>query len=203
MDNEKLDQQFIKPTENMKLRRAGEREEVFFKKGDTSVAKITIRGDNSTENQKFCFNIEKPDDQLYQEVEKWCRINNDNEVLVIYDHARLQEAKPKKLNNWKDNKVFDEVENSVRNTIAFRWVITESLDENCEPIIKAHLLARGFEENMTEEQRRDSPTCTKDSLRLVLSVFGANSRNCDSIDIKSVFLQGNEIDCEISVKLLK
>ena len=189
----------------MKPPRVGERIEYVDKKGDTSVAKVTGRAGKSTGTYKFCFNIEKSDGQqnwidLYRDVEKWRRIDNDNEVLVTYDHSRIKEAKLRELENWKDNKVFEEVKNSGQNTISLRWVITEKLDGNDDPILKARLVARGFEENMLEEQRRDSPTCTKDSLRLVLSIVAANSWNCNSIDIKSAFLQGNEIDREVFVK---
>ena len=73
--------------------------------------------------------------------------------------------------------------------ISLRWVVTEKLDGNDDPMIKARLVARGVEENMLEERRCDSPTCTNDSLGLVLSIVAANSLNCNSIDIKSAFLQ--------------
>ena len=69
-------------------------------------------------------------------------------------------------------------------------MITEKIGNNI-PIIKARFVARGFEENMVQEQRRDSPTCTKDSLRIIMSVVASYNWECNAIDIKSAFLQGD------------
>ena len=119
---------------------------------------------------------------------------NDNDVLITCNNDNVHRAKVKELVNWKENEVFDEVEDNDQKTISLRWVITEKIGDNNEPIIKARLVARGFEENMVDEHRRDSPTCTKDSLRLMFTVVASNSWKCNSIDIKAAFLQGNKIE---------
>ena len=59
--------------------------------------------------------------------------------------------------------------------------------------VKARLVARGFEEN-SQEILKDSPTCSKESLRLILTFLATNNWLCNSIDIKSAFLQGKSID---------
>ena len=59
--------------------------------------------------------------------------------------------------------------------------------------LKARLVARGFEEDMLDV-RTDSPTCSRQSLRLCIAT--AKTIKCDlhSLDIKSAFLQGNQIE---------
>ena len=53
---------------------------------------------------------------------------------------------------------------------------------------------------MVQEQRRDSPTCTKDSLRIIMSVVASYNWECNAIDIKSAFLQGDPIEREVFVR---
>ena len=82
----------------MNPQRVGERIEYVDKKGDTGVAKVTGRAGKLTGIYKFCFNIENSYGQqnwidLYRDVEKWRRIDNDDEVLITYDHSRIKEAK--------------------------------------------------------------------------------------------------------------
>ena len=57
--------------------------------------------------------------------------------------------------------------------------------------IEARLVARGFEED-SSEILKDSSTCTKESLRLILKIMASNRWTCNSIDIESAFLQGKE-----------
>ena len=77
------------------------------------------------------------------------------------------EAKIRELQNWKDHDVFTEIADDGQKRITVRWVISEkSIDGNNS--IKARLVARGFKESEDSSIRRDSPTCTKESLRLTL-----------------------------------
>ena len=66
-------------------------------------------------------------------------------------------------------------------------------------IHKARLVARGFEEN-TDPLEKDSPTCCKDTLRLVLSVIASHHWILHSLDVKSAFLQGLPIDRDLFLK---
>ena len=74
-------------------------------------------------------------------------------------------------------------------TITARRVLTEKF-VNEKKKIKARLVARGFEEDFSEILK-DSLTCT---LRLILIIIEFNRWTCNSIDIKSAFLQGKEMD---------
>ena len=118
---------------------------------------------------------------------------DDQDVLVTYENNEVTEAKKKELANWQTNNVHEEVEVKGQITVFLRWVTTEKMDNNIS-IIKARLVARGFEENLLYEQQRDSSTCAKVSLRTVMSVVASYSWECNALDIKSSFLQENPIE---------
>ena len=65
--------------------------------------------------------------------------------------------------------------------------------------MKARLVAKGFQENC-EDIRTDSPTCGKDSLRMILVIAATKSWKVSSLVIKSAFLQGRTIEREVYVK---
>ena len=65
---------------------------------------------------------------------------------------------------------------------------------------KATLVARRFEEDNLSEIQKDSPTCSKATLRAVLSIVCQRKWNLQSIDIKTAFLQGDSLKREIFVK---
>ena len=71
--------------------------------------------------------------------------------------------------------------------LSVRWVITEKIKEGISHV-KARLLVRGFEEQWCADDSRDSPTCTKDSFRIVLTLCSAMKWQVRSLDIKSAFL---------------
>ena len=81
------------------------------------------------------------------DVEEWIPI--DSEVVLI-----------------TGSKLYDldveQVENQGQSAISTRWVCTEKETENGK-VIKASLVARGFEEDSSCIQK-DSPTCNKESL---------------------------------------
>ena len=61
-------------------------------------------------------------------------------------------------------------------------------------------MARGFEEGEDSSIRRDSPTCTKESLRLTLVTIASKGWRIGSLDIKSAFLQGQKIERDVYLK---
>ena len=195
---------FICPSSNMKNPSIGQRIEFVDLDGQTKIAKVSSRAGKSTGKYKFCYNIETPSGEnkwldLFRDVQKWKPLPDENDVLITYENNKVTEAKKKELDNWQSKKVYEEVEDKDQRTVSLRWVITEKMDNNLS-IIKARLVARGFEENMLQEQRRDSPTCTKDSLRTVMSVVASYNWECNAIDIKSAFLQGDPIEREVFVR---
>ena len=65
---------------------------------------------------------------------------------------------------------------------------------------KARLVARGFEESNLINICKDSPTCCKEHFRLLLAIVVTNKWKVHSLDIKSAFLQGKNIDRELYLK---
>ena len=113
------------------------------------------------------------------------------------DGTRFDEAKKQELQKWKDMDVYTEVDNDGQNYITTRWVCTEKL-KGGKMVQKARLVARGFEEDASQ-LRKDSPTCSKESLRMLLCILAANNWELRSIDIKSAYLQGCPISRELYI----
>ena len=61
-------------------------------------------------------------------------------------------------------------------------------------------MARGYEED-SSQFRVDSPTCTRESLRLVISIAAMKSWNLESIDFTAAFLQGGPIQRNVFLRL--
>ena len=81
---------------------------------------------------------------------------------------------------------------SSQRVISVRWVITDRV-KNGSLATKARLVARGFEEVDTE-MRKDSPTCSRESIFILITVTSANNWDCNTVDVKAAYLQGDEID---------
>ena len=64
---------------------------------------------------------------------------------------------------------------------------------------KARLVARGSEEKGLQEIPNDSPSCLYESLRLIFAIIAQKGWKASSIDIKTAFLQGEELTCEVYI----
>ena len=63
-------------------------------------------------------------------------------------------------------------------------------------IPKARLVVKGFEDQ-TADIVKDSPACSKEGLHFAVTLIAHNEWKINSIDIKTVFLQAEEIDWEL------
>ena len=97
------------------------------------------------------------------------------------------DAKQKESENLSTNDVYEAVPFENQKTISSHWIITEKF-QNGSKKVKAHLVARGFEEN-TSNLRKDHPTSSRERLCLVFSIVATMSWELQSIDISSAFLQ--------------
>ena len=120
---------------------------------------------------------------------------DSGKAVVVPDGPRFSEPKLQEIQKWKDLDAFSEAIDTGQPRISHRWVCTEKT-VGSGLHLKARLCARGFEEN-TYELRKDSPTCQKESLRMVLCIVAAKKWELSSVDIKSAFLQGVPIDREL------
>ncbi|PIK39346.1 hypothetical protein BSL78_23810 [Apostichopus japonicus] len=106
-----------------------------------------------------------------------------------HEEAEVKLAKNEELTNWTKFQVYKEIEDCGQPAISTRWVITEKSVDG-KKIAKARLVARGFEEQKCVQA--DSPTVSKETLKVFLALASTHSWRCHSIDIKAAFLQ--EVD---------
>ena len=106
-------------------------------------------------------------------------------------------AKEVELNNFKQFDVYTEVKDEGQFCISSTWHLVEK-KVNDQPIVKARLVARGFEE--AENVQTDSPTVSKHAFRCFLSISSAKHWSIESTDVKSAFLQGEPLDREVFIE---
>jgi len=125
-----------------------------------------------------------------------------NQILVLNDvdmHSQeVVDAKEAEVQNLIENDVFQKVPYTGQSTVSCRWVIEDKSDGKAGRRIKARLVARGFEEDLMNK-KVDSPTCSRQALRLVISTASTYQWEISSLDIKSAFLQGKEITRDVFI----
>ena len=89
------------------------------------------------------------------------------------------------MDKWKEEEVFEEVEDLGQEKISTTWVITEKMIDG-RMVTKARLVARGYEENDCDI-KSDSPTCMKDSIRMVLAFASALVAILCSFEVRRIF----------------
>ena len=137
----------------------------------------------------------------FEALEHWKELPAE-EVLLdgVSDQVDVKEAKLRELQSWFDHNVYVEVPNDGQKYICTRWALTKKF-VNGNKTTKVRLVARGFEEDHLAKLRTDSPTCGKETLRIVIAIIMTNGWEINSLDIKSAFLQGKEISRDLFVKL--
>lgn len=179
--------------------------------GQHCEAKILSRAGKSTGQYSKWFNIQykSPNSNAgkitsldfsnvrnIQILENESDVENEQDVVTTDEvfelkHESFVGAKEEELNSWKEHHVYEEVPYKQQKCISVRWVCSlKPTNDGLKP--KARLVARGYEETGIIE--KDSPTCAKDSLRVMISVINQNRWKMKSIDIKTAFLQGEFID---------
>ena len=117
-----------------------------------------------------------------------------NDILQAQAIDEVLAAKTKELSEWKSRGVYEEVEDEGQKRLSVRWVTTVKKENGC-PTVKASLCARGFEEE--KEFRTDSPTRSKESVRLTCILASSCGRKVQSLDIKRAFLQSKDIGRDV------
>ena len=117
-----------------------------------------------------------------------------------YKRPEIQEAMKAEISKFESFKAFKEIEDNGQYSVPIRWVVTEQkLDGKNQPY-KARLCIRGDREQGKEHIRSDSPTASKETLKIALIIAANEGFEVKSGDIKSAFLQGAKLDREILVK---
>ena len=102
----------------------------------------------------------------------------------------ILQAKLSEIQRWKNFNVFTEIDINGKTKISTRWVITTK-----GPNIKARLVAKGFQEQ--HNYPIDSPTVSKSTLQILLSLSTMFKWTCKTTDVKAAFLLSHAIDQEI------
>ena len=121
-----------------------------------------------------------------------------HEVFYGGCDSAFDQAKEEEIEKWKLFKTFIEVPDEDQKTISTRWVCTRKI-KGGKVVYKARLVARGFEED-SKFLRTDSPTCSKESLRLTLAIISCHSWKLHSLDVRSAFLQGTSLERNVFIK---
>ena len=162
----------------------------------------TTRSDGSSHvvdfKKVYCWS-EKPsvnevnaeDDDIDQE-------NHIDMALLTAKQNKELEAKLVELDQWKAMGVYKEVEDNGQDCMSLRWVLKDKLNAAGETFCKARLCVRGFEEE--QNFRTDSPTCSREGIRLFLAMTAAHKWKIHSLDVKGAFLQGKEIDRMVIIR---
>ena len=79
-------------------------------------------------------------------------------------------AKQKELASWDACKVYDIVDDHGQRAITCRWVLVDKLLDDGRTKPKARLVVRGFQETGVQDVDTFSPTCSKSSWRVLLTV---------------------------------
>ena len=156
-------------------------------------------GKNKSGKNKGWFNVRRLEDNIessmnFSEVSEWSPIEHDILIATIKEDKFI-EARETELKNWKDMAVYEEVDDENQTAISGRWVYKEKITNN-GPLKKARFVARGYEE-VDFNNQSDSPTCNKDSLRVVISIIASKEWTINSLDVKAAFLQGKQLDREV------
>lgn len=127
-------------------------------------------------------------------------MNNEDEVFIAFDDSNdeFHEAKLQELNKWKLFKVYEEVNNEGQKCLSGRWVFSRKQDADGNEQLKARFVVRGFQEKV--DIQSDSPTGSKECMRLALVIIASKGWILHSLDVKAAFLQGTAIERAVFLK---
>ena len=196
-----------KPGSEIKCRFLNETDEESWRK-----VKVISKGGKATGKNKHVLNVSIEGSSpiwldFKKSVKEWEEDSDETNVEnninsmeeeVLLCESDFSEAKQSELLSWKSNDVYDTVRDQKQDRIQTRWVCTTMSTAN-GVISKARLVAKGFQDPDAGTVRSDSPTCAKESLRLVLAIVAAKSWSINAMDIKTAFLQGMTFDRDVYV----
>ena len=179
-------------------------------------ATVTSRGGKSSGKMKHWWNVEDSNGHTqaveFSTIKDWNFAedpapNDDaptvgvervvDPVLLTRNKEAEVQAKRAELDEWKNKGVYTEIEDRGQDCMSLRWVVKSKIINGKEGI-KARLCARGFEEE--QDFRKDSPTCSREGVRATLSLIASKQWVIHSIDVKTAFLQGNDLERTVIVR---
>ena len=171
-------------------------------KGETETRKATClgrAGKASTASWHY-INIYDHDSKaekcvsVKDDIDSWTPIPAEQNTLVTEKNDQYSKPKESELSKWREMNVYTEVPDEGQKRMGTRWVCNERL-KGGKIEAKARLCARGCED--LENVPTDSPTCERDNVRLLLSIAACLGWDIHSIDFKSAYLQGEDLNRDI------
>ena len=100
-----------------------------------------------------------------EQLKQWKEIEDNERVFLLAsnDQIDVSQAKAKELQKWSEHNVYTELDNEGQDHVTTRWVITEKFIVD-NRIVKARLVAHGFEQEDLSTLRKDS--------RVVKKIYG-------------------------------
>ena len=173
-------------------------------------AYIHSRGGKATGKYANCLNIQLEGEEEIKCVD-WTEVAADWKEDTEKEHGEeillasttvaafeqdVVDVKMAELDKLRINNVYEEVRDLDQPTVGVRWVLTKNSNTG-KP--KARLVALGYQENSTGI-RKDSPTCNKDTVRILLMLSSTKNWKIRHIDVQSAFLQGKDITRDVFLK---
>ena len=205
VENESNESTSIRTNQDVKsYPKVKERIQYQTENGNWETGEVLSRGGKAKGKYKGQFNVKnaKSDEISCIDFEnvQWEPVT-ENEILIVTNEnmPSINTAKMKELHSWIENDVYTEVKNKNQKAITCRWIITTKMIDGVN-ITKARLVARGFEDGDLGNCAIDSPTSSKESIRIALAVMSSMEWNCKIIDVKRAFLQGNPLERDVFLK---
>ena len=104
-------------------------------------------------------------------------------------------AKLEELENWTQKEVYDVVPDNGQIYRTCRWVLTDK-----EGRKRGRLVSRGFQDSDMPSLVKDSPTCSKEAFRIVLTICAQNNWPSNALDVRTAFLHGLPLNREVFLK---
>ena len=113
--------------------------------------------------------------------------------LRFHSDPEIIKAKENELDKWDLYDAFEEVEFDNQHVLGSRWVVQDR-NGKC----KARFVVKGCQERT--DPRSDSPTASKDSFKLFMSIAANENFKLKSLDVTSAFLQGYPLERDVYIK---
>ena len=167
---------------------------------ETVTGTVTGRAGRATGKYKDWYNISRDDGTAPHSIDLQAvaveRLPPAEEAFLVLIPKKNQNttechaAKLEELKKLKDFGTYEEVPLLDQDYITSTWVVAQKGSG-----IKARLVARGFEDDT--DQRTDSPTMSKAAFRVLLTIAASKQWAIQMTDIKSAFLQGQDLNRDI------
>lgn len=124
-------------------------------------------------------------------------------IIPASEHntPEIIEAKNRELEKWAEYDAVKIVKRDGHSSIKTRWVVTlKDHDDGKNSMIKARLCVRGDQQGGSESIRKDSPTASRDALKVACFIAANEGFAIRAIDFSSAFLQGLKPERKILVE---